>query len=153
VAIIHRGRVVAQGAVADLERGDRLRLAVRVAGDPAGGWARRLDSRVATVERVDAGGTVLLVLAPDGDSQRVLDAARAAGAVEHFSFAIRRLSEVFREVTGEDASELEGRGADWTPLSPPSPPQERGTSDEGRRRLWRGPGRWVGARKRAGDRA
>ena len=31
VAIIHRGRVVAQGAVADLERGDRPRLTVRVA--------------------------------------------------------------------------------------------------------------------------
>jgi ABC-2 type transport system ATP-binding protein len=103
VAIIHRGRVVTQGAVAELERGDRPRLAVRVAGDTAGGWARRLDPRVATVERVDADGTVLLVLAPDADSQRVLDAARAAGAVEHFSFAIRRLSEVFREVTGEDA--------------------------------------------------
>jgi ABC-2 type transport system ATP-binding protein len=103
VAIIHRGRVVAQGAVADLERGDRPRLAVRVAGDPAGGWARRLDPRVATVERVDADGTVLLVLAPDADSQRVLDAARAAGAVEHFSFATLRLTEVFREVTGEDA--------------------------------------------------
>ena len=28
-------------------------------------------------------------------------------------------------------SEPEGRGADWTLLSPPNPPQERGTSDEG----------------------
>ena len=46
---------------------------------------------------------VLLVLAPDADSQKVLDAARAAGPVEHFSFASRRLSEVFRDVTGEDA--------------------------------------------------
>jgi hypothetical protein len=48
-------------------------------------------------------GWVLLALAPDADSQHVLDAARAAGAVEHFSFATRRLSEVFREVTGEEA--------------------------------------------------
>ena len=46
---------------------------------------------------------VLLVLAPDADSQKVLDTARAAGPVEHFSFATRRLSEVFRDVTGEDA--------------------------------------------------
>jgi hypothetical protein len=45
---------------------------------------------------------VLLALAPDADSQRVLDAARAAGAVEHFTYATRRLSEVFRAVTGED---------------------------------------------------
>jgi ABC-2 type transport system ATP-binding protein len=110
VAIIYRGRAVAQGAVADLERGDRPRLEVRVAGDPAGDWARPLDPEVATVERVDAGagrdgGTVLLALAADAadaDSQRVLDTARAAGPVEHFTFATRRLSEVFREVTGED---------------------------------------------------
>jgi ABC-2 type transport system ATP-binding protein len=102
VAIIHRGRVVTQGAVADLERGDRPRLAVRVATDPAGDWARRLDPAVATMERVDA-GTVLLALAVGADSQRVLDAARAAGPVEHFTFATRRLSEVFRDVTGEDA--------------------------------------------------
>ncbi len=102
VAIIHRGRVVTQGLVADLERGDRPRLAVRVATDPAGDWARRLDPAVATMERVDA-GTVLLVLAAGADDQRVLDAARAAGPVEHFTFATRRLSEVFRDVTGEDA--------------------------------------------------
>jgi ABC-2 type transport system ATP-binding protein len=101
VAIIHRGRVVAQGAVSALERGDRPRLTVRVAGDPAGNWARPLEPEVASVEQVNA-GLVLLTLAPGADSQRVLDAARAAGAVEHFSFATRRLSEVFRDVTGED---------------------------------------------------
>jgi len=102
VAIIHRGRVVAQGAVSALERGERPRLAVRVAGDQAGDWARPLDPGLASVERVDS-GMVLLTLAPDADSQKVLDVARAAGAVEHFSFASRRLSEVFRDVTGEDA--------------------------------------------------
>jgi ABC-2 type transport system ATP-binding protein len=95
VAIIHRGRVVAQGAVSALERGDRLRLAVRVATDPGGDWARQLDPGIASVERVDA-GMVLLVLAPDADAQKVLDTARAAGPVDHFSFATRRLSEVFR---------------------------------------------------------
>jgi ABC-2 type transport system ATP-binding protein len=102
VAIIHRGRVVAQGAVSALERGERPRLAVRVAGDQAGDWARQLDPGLASVERVDS-GLVLLTLAPDADAQKVLDAARAAGAIEHFSFASRRLSEVFRDVTGEDA--------------------------------------------------
>src|SRR5690242_1352143 len=101
VAIIYRGRLVAQGAVADLERGDRPRLAVRVAGDQDGNWARSLDPGLATAERTD-GGTVLLALAPGADSQRVLDAARAAGPVEHFTYATRRLSEVFRAVTGED---------------------------------------------------
>jgi len=102
VAIIHRGRVVAQGAMSALERGERPRLAVRVAGDPAGAWARQLDPQVASVEQVNS-GTVLLTLAPGADSQQVLDAARAAGAVEHFTFASRRLSEVFRDVTGEEA--------------------------------------------------
>jgi ABC-2 type transport system ATP-binding protein len=106
VAIIYRGRVVAKGAVADLERGDRPRLAVRVAGDQDGTWARALDPALATVERTDPGstgaGTVLLALAPGADSQQVLDAARAAGPVEHFTSATRRLSEVFRAVTGED---------------------------------------------------
>ena len=101
VAIINRGRVVAQGAVSALERGERPRLAVRVAGDPSGNWARGLDPAVASVVQVNS-GMVLLELAPGADSQRVLDAARAAGAVEHFSSATRRLSEVFRDVTGED---------------------------------------------------
>ena len=32
-------------------------------------------------------------------------------------------------------STLEGRGDDWTLPFPTDPPQERGTSDEGRRRL------------------
>ena len=85
-----------------------------MAGDPAGGWARPLGPEIATVERVDAGtglagstgqdgATVLLALAAGADAQRVLDTARAAGPVEHFTFATRRLSEVFRAVTGEDA--------------------------------------------------
>ena len=116
VAIIHRGRVVAQGAVSDLERGDRARLAVRVAGDPGGDWARQLDPGIASVERVDA-GLVLLVLAPDADSQKVLDTARAAGPVEHFSFASRRLSEVFRDVTGEVLGHTIGALLDGIPES------------------------------------
>jgi ABC-2 type transport system ATP-binding protein len=102
VAIIHRGRVVAQGPVAALERGGQPRLAVRVAEDPAGAWARDLDPALAMMEAV-TNGTVLLALAPGADSQQVLAAARGAGTVEHFSFATRRLSEVFRDVVGEDA--------------------------------------------------
>jgi ABC-2 type transport system ATP-binding protein len=100
VAIINRGRVVAQGDVASLERGDRPRLAVRVAGDPAGTWAQGLDPAVAKMEGIGE-GRILLALAPGADSQRVLDFARAAGTVEHFSFETRRLSQVFRDVTGE----------------------------------------------------
>ena len=43
-------------------------------------------------------------------------------------------------------SEPKGRGVAWTPSSPPNPAQERGTSDEGRRRL-------KAPRRRASDRA
>ena len=43
VAIIHRGRLVAQGRLADLRRGGEPRLVVRVAGDPAGRLGRRAD--------------------------------------------------------------------------------------------------------------
>ncbi len=101
VAIINHGRMVAQGTVTDLEHGDRPRLAVRVAEDPAGDWARALDPAIAKMEGVDA-GRVLIALTPGADSQLVLGAARAAGTVEHFSFESRRLSQVFRDVTGEE---------------------------------------------------
>jgi ABC-2 type transport system ATP-binding protein len=99
VVIIHRGRLVAQGDVEELRRGGRPRLAVRVAGDPEGHWARRLAAWLADVVHVQA-GTVLLALVPGADAQAVLEAARAGGPVEHFAFERRRLSEVFREAVG-----------------------------------------------------
>jgi ABC-2 type transport system ATP-binding protein len=98
VAIIHRGRLVAQGTVRDLGMAGQLRITVRVAGDDAGRWARDL-GRTAQVES-NAGGTVLLSLRDRAAAQAVLDRARAAGPVEHFSFERRRLSEVFRDAVG-----------------------------------------------------
>jgi ABC-2 type transport system ATP-binding protein len=105
VAIIHKGRLVAQGSLVDLRRGDEPRLAVRVAGDPKGSWAADLSS-VATVTAVTS-GTVSLALRAGADAQLVLDAARAAGPVEHFAFEQRRLSEVFRETVGADLDEVD----------------------------------------------
>jgi ABC-2 type transport system ATP-binding protein len=105
VAIIHRGRLVAQGSLAELRRGGEPRLAVRVAGDPDGRWAQGL-SGTATVVGLTA-GTVLFALSADADSQLVLDAARAAGPVEHFAFEQRRLSDVFREVVGADLKDVD----------------------------------------------
>jgi ABC-2 type transport system ATP-binding protein len=99
VVIIHCGRLVAQGDVEELRRRGRPRLAVRVAGDPEGHWAQRLAAWLADVVKVQA-GTVLLTLVPGADAQAVLDAARAAGPVEHFAFERRRMSEVFREAVG-----------------------------------------------------
>jgi ABC-2 type transport system ATP-binding protein len=100
VAIINHGRLVAEGAVADLERGDHPRLAVRVAGDPSAQWAHELDPVIGRLDGV-LDGLASIALTSGADSQQVLDAARAAGPVEHFTFETRRLSQVFRDVTGE----------------------------------------------------
>jgi ABC-2 type transport system ATP-binding protein len=94
VAIINRGRLVAEGTVDELTTAGAPRLTVQVAGDDAGAWARTL----AGVEVVaNENGRVRLVLADGVDPQAVLRAAEAAGPVLHFSFERRRLSEVFRE--------------------------------------------------------
>ena len=98
VAIIHRGRLVAQGSVEELGQAGKLRIAVRVAGDDAGCWAQDL-AGTAKVEKITA-GTVVLALDARADAQAVLDRARAAGPVEQFGFERRRLSEVFRDAVG-----------------------------------------------------
>lgn len=96
VTIINRGRLVVRGSVDDLATSGARRLTVRVAGDADAGWARALPGvSVAAVE----GGAARLVLEDSADSQQVLAAAMAAGRVDEFTFARRRLSEVFREAT------------------------------------------------------
>ena len=99
VAIVHRGRLVIEGQVKELARSGPPRLQVRVSDDPAGEWARK---GLPGVEGVEVGpdGTVTLALSAGADSQRILDTARRAGPLEHFGFARRRLSEVFREAVG-----------------------------------------------------
>ena len=98
VAIIHRGRLVAEGTVRELGQTGQLRITVRVAGDDEGRWAQDLGglARIAG----NTGGTVLLSLLDRADAQAVLDRARAAGPVEHFTFQRRKLSEVFRDAVG-----------------------------------------------------
>jgi ABC-2 type transport system ATP-binding protein len=110
VAIIHHGRLVVSGPVADLQHGERPRLAVRVAGDQDGDWAGSVPAQLGEVETV-SGGTVLFGLSPGADSQRILDIARAAGTVEHFSFEARKLSEVFRRATGASVGQAEAEHA------------------------------------------
>ena len=119
VAIIHRGRLVAEGTVKDLGQAGQLRITVRVAGDDAGRWAQDLGG-VATVES-NTGGTVLLSLRDRADAQAVLDRARAAGPVEHFTFERRKLSEVFRDAVGPGAAS----GANGGPTPAPAPPRHR----------------------------
>ena len=89
VAIIHHGRLVVSGPVEELRRGDRPRLAVRVGGDADGAWARSLAADLGEVEAVRPEGTALISLTTGADSQRILDLARAAGPIEHFSFEDR----------------------------------------------------------------
>ena len=94
VIIIDHGQLVVQGTVDDLASSGARRLAVRVEGDRDGTWARPLVG--VTISEIK-GGECRLVLDDDTDSDSVLAAARTAGRVTEFTFARRRLSEVFRE--------------------------------------------------------
>ena len=94
VTIIDHGKLVANGRVDDLATSGPRRLVVRVDGDRDANWARNLTG--VTVSEVN-GGEARLVLDESTDSDAVLKAAMAKGRVTEFSFARRRLSEVFRE--------------------------------------------------------
>jgi ABC-2 type transport system ATP-binding protein len=83
----------------------------RVGGDPDATWTRAVGADLGAVEAVRSGGTALISLTAGADSQRILDLARAAGPVEHFTFEARRLSEVFRQVTGASVGQAEAEHA------------------------------------------
>ena len=117
VAIIYQGRLVVSGPVADLRRGDRPMLAVRVAGDRTGAWSAGLSSSLGTVDSVRTDGTAKISLTSAADSQAILDLARAAGPVEHFAYEDRSLSEVFRQATGASVGQAEAEHAATTRTS------------------------------------
>ena len=94
VTIIDHGRLVVSGTVDELATSGARRLQVRVEGDRTGEWASGL-AGVTVSELI--GGAVRLLLEDDVDSDIVLRAAMKAGRVTEFTFARRRLSEVFRE--------------------------------------------------------
>jgi ABC-2 type transport system ATP-binding protein len=98
VAIVRDGRIVAQGAVADLRRrgGRRFRVAVddRGAGDGEPAWLAGV-AGAALAGRDD--GALLVTLDDGADDQALLDAARAAGPVRAFAPDEPRLADVFRE--------------------------------------------------------
>ena len=96
VAIIHAGRLVAFGRVADLRQRHRrpvLRVQFDATSDPQ--WSRQL-SEVAVLSQAEDG--YLLELGDRADDQRVLAAAQAAGRVRHFGFVQPTLTELYREV-------------------------------------------------------
>ncbi len=94
VAIIDHGRLVACGPVDELRSGGPRMVRVDTRGaDP--GWIDALDD-AELVERTD--GRVVFRLASEADSERILDAARAAGSVTYFAEVQPSLAELFREV-------------------------------------------------------
>ena len=94
VAVLDHGRLVACGEVDELRaQGPRL-LRVDVDGAPQD-WPDSL-SGVEIAER--SNGRVVFRLSPRADPQRILDAARQAGSVSHFSELRPTLAELFREV-------------------------------------------------------
>jgi ABC-2 type transport system ATP-binding protein len=96
VAIINRGRLVASGSVEELRSsGGERRYQVEVA-DASADWTGSLDG-VTVLEK--SNGRV--VLAVEGDEQRVLDAARAAGRVTLFSALQPSLAQLFRQAVQE----------------------------------------------------
>jgi ABC-2 type transport system ATP-binding protein len=94
VTIIDHGRLVVSGTVDELAASGARRLQVRVEGDRNGDWASGL-AGVTVSELV--GGAIRMLLKDEVDSDVVLQAAMKAGRVTEFTFARRRLSEVFRE--------------------------------------------------------
>jgi ABC-2 type transport system ATP-binding protein len=96
VAIINRGRLVASGPVEELRAtGGERRYQVEVA-DAATDWVNGLDG-VTVLEKHNG----RVVAAVEGDEQRVLDAARAAGRVTLFSAVQPTLAQLFRQAVQE----------------------------------------------------
>ncbi len=95
VVLIDAGRIVAQGTIDELRASRRRRL-YRVDVPTEAQWWIELPG-VRVERRLPDGGEVLL-LDDDFDEQRLLDVARGAGDVHHFSAVQPTLAELFREV-------------------------------------------------------
>jgi ABC-2 type transport system ATP-binding protein len=102
VVLIDRGRVVAQGRIADLRAADARRLVRVEVGGATPGWLERLPG-VRVIDQLPDGA--ILELADGASEPEVLDAARAAGQVRHFSVVQPGLSEIFRRAVGRPGEE------------------------------------------------
>ena len=94
VAIIDHGRLVACGDVDSLRQNGPHLISIVIHGAPSG-WIDRLTG-VTLVEH--NGHESVLELDEATDPQGVLDVARQAGTVTHFSEQQPTLAELFREV-------------------------------------------------------
>ena len=95
VVLIDHGRVLASGTIDEL-RASRARHLVRV--DVIGAPDRWYESLPGARLDASVNGGVILELDDGLDEQRVLDLARGAGDVTHFSRVRPSLAELFREV-------------------------------------------------------
>jgi len=94
VVLINKGRIVAAGRIADLRSRDHRRLVrVEVLGAPPD-WYATLPG-VQVLDPLPDGA--ILELSDSLRERDVLDAARAAGDVRHFSVVQPSLTEIFRE--------------------------------------------------------
>ena len=95
VAIVKDGRLVASGTVDELRGPGGRTVRVAVDGADGDGWLEALPA----VEPVTRGrdGSVLVALRDGATPQDVLDAARRAGAVTHFSLERPTLTDLFRK--------------------------------------------------------
>jgi ABC-2 type transport system ATP-binding protein len=95
VVLIDRGRIVADGRIADLRGSDPRRLVrVEVAGGSIG-WIDALEG-IRVVEPLPEGAVV--ELRDETSTDVLLDAARAAGAVRTFTVVQPSLPEIFRRM-------------------------------------------------------
>ncbi len=95
VVLIDHGKIVAAGTIEELRSSrERRRLRVDVAGAPDEWYDAIPGVRLVDVTANDG---IVLELDDDVDEQRVLDLARGAGDVTHFSRERASLAELFRE--------------------------------------------------------
>jgi ABC-2 type transport system ATP-binding protein len=105
VGIINAGRIVATGTVDELRAHEGRRQLRVLAPDAQAGWAGALAGVTVVDER--PGGEVLLELADGTDDQDVLKAALRTGRVEHFSWRLPTLTELFREAVAPSGEPVE----------------------------------------------
>jgi ABC-2 type transport system ATP-binding protein len=105
VAVVHEGRVVLRGEVAELKRGGDRRLRLEVDGGT--GWTGGVPGGVEVV--ATRGGEVTLALRAAVDPGEVIDVARGWGALRAVALEEPGLSELFRDaVDGSTARGTRG---------------------------------------------